>query len=245
VTRSTAVSVISILIISASITSIFVFSSQSDPTPVHAQPPPLLIDDASAIPSEQINDTEKVKQLILDRIATSDALSTIPPRRVEMLAQRAASVLVVRNQGSFDDFIAMLESWGATLLEPEDGPEYARMKNGWLSPGHEHAIGEYGLNETEVEFIEPTPGRARIVNRSGVSTSGKMTDAPVSFRGNRVEMLKSGANQVEVFFPARSNSGDVRQIGMRMIWSDADSNWIPLTFIQYVEQGHAMVGSIF
>lgn len=243
--RSQLIAAASIVVTALALSTLFFFNSNAPATEKPPALPPLRIDTDRSTPAEDVRDIAETASAILSRIEGDDSLEGLSPDQIESLAQRSAEVIVVRCQGSVDDLITLLETWGGTLNIPVDGPDYQRMERSWLSPGHPNAIARIGLSETSVARIEPTPGVARISPRKGVSTSTMMTSAPVDFAGNRVELMKSGADQVEVFFPVVTNSGDNRQVGIRMIWSEPDRNWIPLVFIQYVEPGTAMPSSIF
>lgn len=215
------VSILSILVIGVSMSSIFLMN-RPPATAKIPERPPLEIDAARAVSAEDLHDAEAVKRMLLSRISGIEEIGDIEPARIEQLAARSADVMVVRSQGSAEEFLSLIEGWGGRLNIPNEGADYERFRRGWLSPGHAHALGEFGLREAAATRIEPTPGVARVSARRGVSSSSMITNAPVDFAGNRIELLKSGADQVEVHFPVRSNAGDVREVGIRMIWSEPD-----------------------
>lgn len=203
---------------------------------------------ASEVISQQISplagaSAESVGR-ILSGISSSGELSRLPKDARSAFLDRFNKFLTVRCEGTADDYIALMKSWGCTLRVVKDSPEYRQMIEGW------HPIG----TRSGIASIEKGSVRVRVLlgDEAADATTARWEQVqdPVGMRTlmfsafspnpPQTEMLRINRTAIEVVYVATMTDGARLTTGYRFAW-DRDSNaWYPLSGYEEVPPGRPL-----
>lgn len=181
-----------------------------------------------------------------DLASLSKALRSAPGLRElndaerALLADRVAEYCEVRSRPTADDYIALMQSWGATYRIDEHSREVTQApEQEWDPAGSDCAIAQIDASRLNATIIAGFLPDGRTITSwpriEGVGV-GQICLGVFTFAGNTDDLARAGQPVAQFTLPAVMGDGSTAVIGMRWVWNPDAAHWVPWQWFEGVPE---------
>lgn len=177
----------------------------------------------SAISLAEILDSDRLYTAIFDAAEGSAGIGASVRQRLELLARQTSDMVQVVAAGTADDHVALMESWGGSLILQE--ADRAILGSGWPAAGSPAAISRIDVHRVRVDLFS----RASEHRRQPASAGQSITSYVSNFRfptSTRM-LMESDAPLAVIRIPIETIRGDTVVREYVLLWSEEARRWIP------------------
>lgn len=172
--------------------------------------------------------------LLTSALAEDSGFQGIDENKRRKLVDRVSALAHVRDTGTAEDHVELMESWGGTFphlpveASEEELQAYAqRLLSNWQGKDHPYGISQRYVGDASIRVASRgEPGEANI-RPSGKMMSSSARITSIKFDDDVKALASEGTLAIEVKMPIVLNNGLEREEGVLMLWSQREQQWLP------------------